>query len=426
MAIKKIFFILCALFVILLPDIHAQNYFIDTESGQPRFVQRLTWSGGEFAARYEIIIEREVSGRFIEHLREFTRQHFVEVSLPPGEYRFRVIPYDFFDRPAEASEWKNVSVRAALQPQPAEVLPEIVTGERGETLGFIIEVTGSNLDPDARYFIRYSDGTQSPLEVTEAGEDGVKVFAEGEIPDQYEIIIRNPGGLEARIAGGVSVIEHQPEPEEEKITEPEPEEEKIIVQPEPEEEIIIQPEPEEEIIVQPEPEEEKIIVIIEQEPEIKEEIEQEVKSKFDPLRRNIRIFGISYTPALTLYGNLFEDNLSLFGLEIGLGVVFLLPLDIYIGPEITVSDLTGKLHVGVNLLALKWLPSERFALGFRLGASYSVVDFLNGDLAAVIGASFNWRLTNNFLFKAGFDFLHFFNGSGGGSFRAAIGVGHQY
>jgi len=76
-----------------------------------RFVQRLTWVGDEYAARYEVIIEKEENGKYKRVLHEFTTNFFIEVSLSSGKYRFQVIPYDLFNLPVPETEWMNFEVQ---------------------------------------------------------------------------------------------------------------------------------------------------------------------------------------------------------------------------------------------------------------------------------------------------------------------------
>jgi ribosome modulation factor len=194
----------------LAPFVQAQNagYFIvDTESGEHRFMQRLAWSGGEYALRYEVILEREVGGRYTAHLRDFTSSLFIEVSLPPGKYRFRVIPYDILDKPGEGSEWVNIEVHRAVQPEIFEASGRFVSSRNaGEPSGYVLTISGNNLDPGAEIFIRGSGGAQYISEefVYDLGGN-VMIFIDNGMlaPGEYEVIVKNPGGLEAGIGGVV-------------------------------------------------------------------------------------------------------------------------------------------------------------------------------------------------------------------------------
>jgi hypothetical protein len=73
----------------------------------------LTWTGDEYALRYEIVVERESDGRYTELHTEFTEASFLELSLIPGIYRYRVRPYDLLNHPSEWIEWKIFEVPVA-------------------------------------------------------------------------------------------------------------------------------------------------------------------------------------------------------------------------------------------------------------------------------------------------------------------------
>jgi hypothetical protein len=89
--------LITALFLIGLTPLWAQN-------------QRLTWTGDEYAMRYEVVIEREEAGEYHNVLREFTGESFIEISLPSGKYRCQVIPYDFLNQPVPVTEWMDFEI----------------------------------------------------------------------------------------------------------------------------------------------------------------------------------------------------------------------------------------------------------------------------------------------------------------------------
>jgi hypothetical protein len=84
-----------------------------------RFTQSLTWTGDEYARRYEVVIEKEEGeGTYRELRRESTPELFIELSLSPGKYRCLVIPHNILNQPGEASEWVYIEVLATLDPEP--------------------------------------------------------------------------------------------------------------------------------------------------------------------------------------------------------------------------------------------------------------------------------------------------------------------
>jgi len=84
---------------------------------------RISWTRDDYALRYEVLIEKEEDNEYSPALREFTEEPFIFVSLPPGNYRLRVIPYDFRDIPGEGTRWKNFKVLAITTPD-SESEPE--------------------------------------------------------------------------------------------------------------------------------------------------------------------------------------------------------------------------------------------------------------------------------------------------------------
>jgi len=299
---------------------------------EPRLTQRFSWSGGEYALRYEVVFEQLVNNNYVHHSRHFITQRFVEVSLTIGDYRFRIIPYDILNKPRDASEWKNFK---------------------------IIPMPKYELKPE----------TDSQLEF---------------VPD-YEL------------------SDEEREPVIEAAAEPE-----IIKEPEPLPAVVIETQPE------PEAEEEKNLYALK------------------PVLFNA---GAIVSMQFPFYGDEINENISLFSFGARLSAVFALPLDIYIGPELTASLYQFKkeynlffLAPGINLITLKWLSNEKIAFGVRLGAMYlyySSDGFSTEDLMPNIGAMFRWRFSPLLALDAGIDYFHMFRVAPGGYIRPHISIGIQ-
>jgi len=85
-------------------------------SSEPHLI-RLSWTEDHYALRYEVMVEKQEGGVYRNVYRKYTTELSVEISIPPGNYRCSVIPYDFLDRPGRRSEWKFVEVRGSLEPE---------------------------------------------------------------------------------------------------------------------------------------------------------------------------------------------------------------------------------------------------------------------------------------------------------------------
>ena len=82
---------------------------------------RLLWAADAYALHYEVLIESEgVSGNQ-QVLRKITGFPYLEASLPQGKYRFRVIPYDFLEKPGASSPWVSFEIKRAIVPEPPPI-----------------------------------------------------------------------------------------------------------------------------------------------------------------------------------------------------------------------------------------------------------------------------------------------------------------
>jgi hypothetical protein len=81
---------------------------------------RLPWPRDDNAWSYEVVIETEIDGAYRNHLRELTQEFFIVVSLPPGRYRYHVIPYNFLGQPEmeQSSAWRSFVI-PVFAPAPA-------------------------------------------------------------------------------------------------------------------------------------------------------------------------------------------------------------------------------------------------------------------------------------------------------------------
>jgi len=93
---------------------------------EQRYVQRLAWLEDKYVQKYEVVIERNEGKGYREFKREFTTLSTLVISLPLGNFRYHVIPYDFLDQPGEPSEWITVNVIApptVPSEAPEQLLP---------------------------------------------------------------------------------------------------------------------------------------------------------------------------------------------------------------------------------------------------------------------------------------------------------------
>ena len=197
--------LLAGLFLSGLFRIQAQTtgYFLDPDSEEPRFIQRLAWSGGTYSLHFEVIIEKEEGAGFASYLNKIVIGNYLDISLPPGNYRYRVIPYDILNKPSEGTQWAAFKVFNAVKPEifkPEEDL-EYYNDNRGSKFEFY----GKNIEPDAQVYFVNSKGEHIVPVETIRSDDGSSirvVFDKNQLIDgEYEVFIINPGGLETSLGG---------------------------------------------------------------------------------------------------------------------------------------------------------------------------------------------------------------------------------
>lgn len=188
--------ILLTSYVVFAQD---ENFFLDTSGSNPQIFQRLSWQGDNYALNYEIIIERAEATEFAEIYRETIEESYVLVSLHPGRYRFRVIPYNLLGQPGESSEWNNFSVTLAHLPSLEKFFPNVFYLEFSENR--IIDVAGRNFVPESIFYLSMGDTILEPVEFRIRNSRRATLFFEDEnlIPGNYNINVVNPGGFNASL-----------------------------------------------------------------------------------------------------------------------------------------------------------------------------------------------------------------------------------
>jgi hypothetical protein len=400
-----------------LPVLLLLNAFLNaqtTEYTEFGSVQRLAWTADQYALRYEVLVEREEGDEYRRIAREFTDKPFIELSLPQGKYRYQVIPYNFFNRPAKGSEWKKIEIRAALNPELYYILPEIFY--IGDDDVYTLFISGKGIESEAEFSLQ-GPGAASIVpytkQILEGGSQARLFFNKGQLlPGVYELHVRNPSGLETR---GAALTVAYPEPETEPEHGPEP-----------------------------------------AEPEVKAAAPAKPRPPLD--------IGISaaWMPLFPIYGEnglFFGNTPSLVGVAGRLDLVYSKPAVLNLGLEFAgswyifhpavkgdemSSDYIRDANAAtltLNFLAQKYFPNQAMSLRFRLGMGLTIppdnerppmaqnlyYPLLNMEsFHASIGFSFLWYFQKHFYLESGLDYLHQFSEIPSGCFRPWIGLGLRF
>ena len=119
------FYLFLVVFLMLAARMYGQAGSYSYQNDESRIIQRLTWKADIYALRYEVIIQEDDKGVYTEILRHMTENFFIDVSLPPGNYRLAVIPYDFRNLPAGGLNWKNFTIVSAQVPELTDLSTDL-------------------------------------------------------------------------------------------------------------------------------------------------------------------------------------------------------------------------------------------------------------------------------------------------------------
>lgn len=129
------------LFTCIFFLIFAAGTFISAQ--ERKFSQQLSWVADKNAFDYKVEI-RGVDSDYKSLLE--SEKTFVEVSLPAGEYKYRVYAFDFLGRQASVSDWRNFTVIKALPPKIENTTKEVVPVKGEEKITIPVEVQGIETD----------------------------------------------------------------------------------------------------------------------------------------------------------------------------------------------------------------------------------------------------------------------------------------
>jgi hypothetical protein len=204
-------FFLAVMFLLLCGQVFAQEQESEIESSfrldeSGRILQRISWTRSN-AYYYEVEIERQVTaGEWRQAAKEKTEELFVEVSLAPGMYRYRILSYNVLGRVAATTEWAGIRVFATRDPKIERTIPEAYYVEQAAD-DFTLTLEGVNLMENADVYLiskkegagrimpeslQYSDGENSITLVFRTAGLGL---------GPYDIVVTNPGKLQTVYEG---------------------------------------------------------------------------------------------------------------------------------------------------------------------------------------------------------------------------------
>ncbi|GBU28871.1 hypothetical protein R84B8_02433 [Treponema sp. R8-4-B8] len=176
-----------------------QNYYIDRNENDSRFIQRLIWTAADYVFRYEVIVEKQDDdGNYNEVERVSVKQNFAEVSLTAGKYRYRVDIYDLVNNYASSSDWHDFEIIRALQPELTNFNPRFFYLDEDNV--WEINLQGQNLLPNSEIYLVQNGSKIRPQRHIANGDSARLVFSgRSLVIGEYSIYVKNPGGLDVQL-----------------------------------------------------------------------------------------------------------------------------------------------------------------------------------------------------------------------------------
>jgi len=156
--------------------------FSETD-GDLFYSQRLSWDEARYAVRYTVILEqkRENADAYVEVLRRNTERTYIDVTVPPGEYRYQVMSFNVLGLPDTQSDWDYFVVRnpiTLLLPRSGDSLsnnplsPSSVIWSMELPLQNIRAIFSRESDPakDPRAIVQYVDQGTTTINLPPLGE----------------------------------------------------------------------------------------------------------------------------------------------------------------------------------------------------------------------------------------------------------------
>jgi hypothetical protein len=398
------------------------NIFIQQVNGTARIVQRLSWPGDENVSKYGLVVERQEGNRFREAYTGTTGKTYEELSLGPGNYRYRVSFYNLLNQIEHSTNWASFNIILALQPEITGTSPKrflLYEDTNDKTAKWEILLRGENFMEGAVVYLE-------PLSEKKADENKTGEKKAGENKTGEKKAGEKKAG--EKKAGGkfIKPLSYTPSSSGKEAA--------LVFD---------------------------IADLVIGDFRVYIRNPGKLEDSFEPFKIAMAkpidfLVSASYTPLVPSQGYLFDELFAGFnppGFQARLEFVPFKRTWGYLGAEGLVSwdyfsanknnaDISAHLlGFTVNALYKKWLPNYVMAINARLGLGYYSLMGLSFDFGNInleyanswfpsidAGASFQWYIRKPFYLEFGIDCVYLFTSDTPrpGFFKPGIGAGWQF
>ena len=165
-----------------------KKYFLKETDKGVTLVQRLSWESLDDILGFEFDLEQQDRKTKIWRVidKRTVKTTDADVSLPPGDYRFRVRVINLLGQKEDASAYRNFAIRIAYQPEVTTVSPHVINFDELEEQ--TLTITGKNFHEETSFTLT-NDFSGSVLHgtIVELKDNGTHAVV------AFEFMKANPG-----------------------------------------------------------------------------------------------------------------------------------------------------------------------------------------------------------------------------------------
>ena len=189
---------LCAAFSLYAQKETDKHYFIrEGEEGSVLY-QRLSWQAIEDILGYRFELEQKnKTDEWVLLDKQTVKDNFIDVSLPPGFYRFRVSVINLLEQTEALSDYQNFNVLVAYQPEVHGLSPHLIYFDNIFDNRLVVE--GKNFLNETVFTLEKPLSPPLVLTPIEIDKNGKRVVFELNmnrlVPGDYVFCARDKSGL---------------------------------------------------------------------------------------------------------------------------------------------------------------------------------------------------------------------------------------
>ncbi|MDE6351443.1 MAG: hypothetical protein K2K67_10625 [Treponemataceae bacterium] len=194
-----------------LPVIGLMLFAALLPADEPKFSQRIEWRANANALEYKVEIQNVATDAVSSFTSEKT---FADLSLAPGNYRYRVTVYDFLGRKATTSAWTAFSVIQAAKPEIRNIEKNVTIPEADGRLEIAVDIANVSADSVVELV---SENVPGELGINGSGgkdekERVSKVYFQDVPPGKWRLRVTNASGFstESDVIEIVSAVKPPP------------------------------------------------------------------------------------------------------------------------------------------------------------------------------------------------------------------------